>query len=295
MSSSSPLDLGPGPFCADQIRPGDPYELHDGHPVLCSPQGGQGALKTALGALIILSDPAVENGGIDPGFSPEEKTLRAPDIGVGNVPNAPGWIEGVPQLAVEYADTGQDERQLQAKIRTFLEKGTKHIWVVRLVGMPRVEVYEAGRGVRTLDLDSKLEAPDILKNPVTIRSLFERDEAFEVALRNLLQRKGYQDWDDLIEKTQAEGRESGWKEGREVGRKEGREEGRKEGRREGHKESALRIAERLLRKRFGDVPASLGEQVRLLDAADLEELAEVLMASATFDQASEWLRGKTRG
>ncbi|MCC6129944.1 MAG: Uma2 family endonuclease, partial [Acidobacteria bacterium] len=59
MTSTSSRDRGPGPFSSLQIRPGDPYELHDGHPVLCSPQGGQGASSTALGALIILSDPAV--------------------------------------------------------------------------------------------------------------------------------------------------------------------------------------------------------------------------------------------
>lgn len=40
-----------------------------------------------------------------------------PNIAVGNVPDDPGWVRGVPPLAVEYADVGQDEADLQSKIR----------------------------------------------------------------------------------------------------------------------------------------------------------------------------------
>jgi len=68
----------------------------------------------------------------DTGFTPDEKNLRAPGIAVGNIPDEPGWAPGAPPLAVEYADTGQDERDLQQKIGTLLGAGTRYVWVVRL-------------------------------------------------------------------------------------------------------------------------------------------------------------------
>ena len=48
----------------------------------------------------------VEEAGFDAGYSPDEGTLRAPDIAVGNVPQQLGWIRGAPALAVEYASVG---------------------------------------------------------------------------------------------------------------------------------------------------------------------------------------------
>ncbi|HXU32848.1 MAG TPA: hypothetical protein VN851_19935, partial [Thermoanaerobaculia bacterium] len=58
-------------------------------------------------------------------YAPTPETLRAPDIAVGNVPNAPDWVQGAPPLAVEYADTGQDEKELAVKISELLAAGTQ--------------------------------------------------------------------------------------------------------------------------------------------------------------------------
>jgi Uma2 family endonuclease len=90
---------------------------------------------------VLDTDPTVEEAGVDTGFSAEPNALRAPDIAIGNVPDAPGWVRGSPPLAVEYADTGQDEQDLQTKIAELLKAGTRFVWVVRLVGPRRVEVY----------------------------------------------------------------------------------------------------------------------------------------------------------
>ena len=102
-----------GPFTADQIRQGDPYELSNGHPIRCMGTGGRGSDASAVGAAVLKSDPDVEEAGVDTGYSPKPGILRAPDVAVGNVPKQPGWVEGVPPLAVEYADTGQDEADLK--------------------------------------------------------------------------------------------------------------------------------------------------------------------------------------
>jgi predicted transposase YdaD len=80
-----------------------------------------------------------------------------------------------------------------------------------------------------------LLAPGVLKNPVLVEALYDREAAHEATLRNLLQRRGYED----IEAVREEGRDEGRKEGRNEGRKEGRNEGRKEGHTQG-----LRIAVR---------------------------------------------------
>jgi Uma2 family endonuclease len=139
----------PGPFRADQLRPGDPYELSNGHLVPCLPAGGRGGKAANVGGGVLASDPAVQDVGLDVGFSPSPETLRAPDVAVGEIPDQPGWVQGVPLLAVEYADTGKDEEDLQIKIRELLSAGTRYFWVVRLTGTPRVETHQPGEAVHT--------------------------------------------------------------------------------------------------------------------------------------------------
>ncbi len=196
---ASPLQTPHGPFRADQIRPGDPYELSHGHPIYCAPTGGRGAGPNGLGYAVLRSDPAVTEAGVDAGFSPEPDMLRAPDIAVGNVPPKPGWIRGVPPLAVEYADTGQNEEQLQEKIADLLRHGTKHVWVVRLTGPRRVEVYEPNASMRVAEPQDLLEAPGILQNPVRVVELYDPEAALEATLRNLLQRHGYESLEAIRE------------------------------------------------------------------------------------------------
>lgn len=115
-----------GPFVSSDFRSGDPYEVSFGHRVPCAPTGGSGSGPYALGASVVGWDPAVTEVGVDAGHSPEPRRLRAPDVAVGNVPNKPGWIQGFPQLAIEYADVGQDEPALQKKIDDRLEAGGRH-------------------------------------------------------------------------------------------------------------------------------------------------------------------------
>ncbi|MCB2261663.1 MAG: Uma2 family endonuclease, partial [Candidatus Thiosymbion ectosymbiont of Robbea hypermnestra] len=247
-----------GPFRAEQLRCGDPYELDDGHPIECLPSGGRHANASLNGGLTMKTDPSVETAGFDPGFTPDEKNLRAPDIAVGNVPDTPGWVPGAPPLAVEYADTGQDEQNLQQKIHTLLGAGTRHVWVVRLTGPRRVEVYEPQAPRRLAYPGEQLQAPGILSNPVLVEALYDPDAAREAALRNLLQRRGYANLDAVQEESREagrkEGREAGRKEGREAGRKEGREAGRKEGRKEGREAGQLALVLRQLQRVIGPIP-----------------------------------------
>ncbi|WP_434043526.1 MULTISPECIES: hypothetical protein [Sorangium] len=103
------------PLTADQIRPGDPHELSEGELVECLPTGERGGRGNLVGGSVLDTDPAVESAGVDVGVSVRPDMLRAPDISVGNVQDKPGWASAAPPLAVEYADTGQDEGELQRK------------------------------------------------------------------------------------------------------------------------------------------------------------------------------------
>jgi hypothetical protein len=198
-----------GPLRAQDIRPGERYELDNGHRVYCAPAGGRHANPNLLGGAVVAFDPKVREAGIDAGFEIRPDVLRALDVAVGNVPNEPGWVHGVPELALEYADVGQDEIELQAKIRDLLAGGTKAIWVVRLAGPRRVDVYEPGKPLRTAHPGALLTAPGVLQNPVLVEALYDRDAAERATLVNLLQRQGYKDLDAVLAKGRAEGEATG--------------------------------------------------------------------------------------
>lgn len=195
-----------GPFRADQLRSGDPYELSDGHAIQCLPTRARGGRANLLGGAVLAADPAVQDAGIDVGFSPEPGTLRAPDVSVGSIPDEPGWAPGVPALALEYADRGQDEDQLTKKIGDLLRHGTKLVWVARLTGVPHVEVHERDKPSRVVASDGILEAPGILARPVPVRALLERDAGLEATLDNLLARRGYAGLGAVREEGREEGR-----------------------------------------------------------------------------------------
>jgi Uma2 family endonuclease len=191
MRRSSSLPNSPGPFRADQLRPGDPYELSHGHPIFCLPEGGRSSRAIGIGAALLASDPAGLDVGRDAGFTLAPDTLRAPDLAVGEIPDQPGWVQGAPPLAVEYVDTGRDEGELADKIQDILAAGTRFYWVVRLADPRRVEVHQPGKAMSIANPGEELRADGILANPVRVEALYERDVAREAILQNLLQRRGY--------------------------------------------------------------------------------------------------------
>lgn len=202
-----------GPFVASQLQSGDRYELSRGHAIWCAPTGGGGALRIGRAFTALATDPDVTEAGIDAGYSSESGQLRAPDIAIGNVPDAPGWIAGTPPLAVEYAGRGQDEAELQTKIGELLAGGTQWVWVVRLLGPRRVEVHAKGETVRVLGEGERLRAPGVLRNEVPVEALWDGEVADAVTFRNLLQRHGYDDLDAVRAAGVQQGIEQGIEQG----------------------------------------------------------------------------------
>jgi len=183
--------MAPGPFRANQLRPGDPYELSSGHPILVFPKGVRGGRAKLVGAAVLDSDPEAEGVAINAGFTPDPMTLRAPDISIGDFPDTPGWTEGTPALAVEYVEVGDNEDYLQAKIEDLLDAGTQLIWIVRLGEPTRVEVHQTGKPTSLVLPGQTLAAPGLLKNTLRVEALYDSEAAHEATLLNLLNRKGY--------------------------------------------------------------------------------------------------------
>lgn len=199
--TTRPHDKSRGPFRVEHLREGDRYELSNGHPVYCAPAKRDHAGPNVTGAEVLDTDPDVEWAGFDAGFTPEPRTLRAPDVAVAPAGDERDWLRTAPPLALEYAGSGQDEADLKLKIAELLSAGTRQVWVVRLVGPRRVEVHQAGQPMRTALPGEELTAPGILRNPVPVEALYDRAAGHRAVLRNLLQREGY----ESIEAVRAEG------------------------------------------------------------------------------------------
>lgn len=67
--------------------------------------------------------------------------------------------------------------------------------------------------IRIARIGETLEAPGILRNPVPVSALYDPDEAQRLALRNLLQREGY----DNLQAVKEEGRNEGLDQGLDLG------------------------------------------------------------------------------
>jgi flagellar biosynthesis/type III secretory pathway protein FliH len=135
------------------------------------------------------------------------------------------------------------------------------VWVVRLVGPRRVDVYEPGRAVQTKRPGERLEAPGILRGRPLVEALYDPEASSEQTLQNLLERKGYAGLDAVL----AEGEARGRAEGRREGKAEGKEEGLREGEAKGLRAAVLDLCELL-----GIEPT--GEQRAALEAMNVGEL-----------------------
>ena len=273
---AKPRSSSHGSFRAAQFHSGDPYEVSDGRLIYCAPTGGGGSSSNRLGASVVGWDPAVTEAGVDTGYSPKPSMLRAPDVAVGNVPDKPGWVKGAPDLAIEYADTGQDEHELQRKIVDLLAAGTRHLWVVRLTGLRRVEIHEPHRKMRTALPGESLRAPGILKNPVQVEALYERDAAERATLTNLLQRRGYDDLDAVL----AHGREQGREQGLEQGREQGLEQGELLAKRD--------VLRRVLKSRRLALTEKLAARIEACaDVRKLDRWIDRALVASTLDEVFE--------
>ncbi|MEB3341883.1 DUF4351 domain-containing protein [Okeania sp.] len=75
-------------------------------------------------------------------------------------------------------------------------------------------------------------------------------------------------------------------------KEEGKQERKEEGKEEGKKEREIEVIIRLLKKRFGEVPENLKNQLSYLSLEELENLSEEIFDFTNFDDLSNWLTKK---
>lgn len=249
-------------------------EISKGYAILTMAGGGKHASGSVYGGQIVDSDPLSPGAGVDMGFSPDDLTLRAPDVAVTPHIEEDGWVHEYPPLAIEYAGRYQREAELEDKIRDMLAGGTRFLWVVRLRGERHVEVHTPDAPMRIARPGEELEAPGVLANPIRVEALWSREAAHEHTLRNLLQRKGYADLDEVLAEGKIEGKIEGMTEGEAIGRAEGETQG---------KASAL-----LLVLDTRGLPVSEAQRERILtcrDSATLDRWTRAAVTSASTDEA----------
>jgi hypothetical protein len=114
-----------------------------------------------------------------------------------------------------------------------------------------------------------LLAEGVLRNPVLVESLYERDAAERATLTNLLQRRGYESFEAVLAA--------------------GREEGRREGLQEGEHTGALRASRsmllRVLARRGIEVTTERRRQVEVCtDIAVLERWLDAAAVATRLDE-----------
>ena len=77
--------------------------------------------------------------------------------------------------------------------------------------------------------------------------------------------------------------------GIEKGRLLGLEQGLEQGMEQGRRHEAYELTTRLLRHRFGLLPADLSTRIEVLPLAEVEALSEALLDLTQLDEVSAWL------
>jgi Uma2 family endonuclease len=132
------------------------YELSRGELITLPPPGYRhGAIVARitrfLGNTLAEQEYIVVSG--DAGFlldpNPEAATVRGADVAVNrrsdvteNLPH--GWFPGAPLLAVEVVSPGNTAKDIQLKVKEYLEAGALEVWLV-YPDTRTVYVYSAGR------------------------------------------------------------------------------------------------------------------------------------------------------
>lgn len=205
--------LGPGPFKPEHLPSKSSYELDQGHPVLCLPTKSKGGRAQLNGGLMIRTVPGVD-AGVEVGFDLGSDTLRAPDVAILAPGEGDDWAKQAPPLAIEYADAGQNEKELARKTAQLLAAGTRAVWVVRLVGPNRVEVHTSDADApRILGAGDDLTLEGVLPRPIPVAAFFDSALAEQVAFRNLLDGFGFKHPEAAFEEGLQEGRQEGRQEG----------------------------------------------------------------------------------
>ncbi len=163
---------------------GKSTELIRGHLVVREPPGTRhGGIAARLTYLLGRFVYGNELGSVfaqDTGFKLESRpdTVRAPDVAFLSRERAAaipprGYAELAPDLAAEILSPDDRPGEVLAKIGTFLDAGTKLVWVID-PERAQARVYRADGTERMIDADGSLDGEDVLSGfTVTLREILE--------------------------------------------------------------------------------------------------------------------------
>jgi Uma2 family endonuclease len=166
--------LGGGDYTAEEafwLNPAGAWELVDGRFVFMSPAGARhgklvARVSRALAAFVEPRALGIVLAG-DVGFVLRRKpdAVRAPDVAFllaarvdGGLPT--GFVEGVPDLAVEILSPGDRPAEVEGKAREFVAAGSMAVWVLD-PDEQTCQVHD-GEGSRTVPRDGVVTCPDLL-------------------------------------------------------------------------------------------------------------------------------------
>jgi Uma2 family endonuclease len=135
---------------------GTQHELSQGELITLPPPGYRhGAIVMRIGAMLLnrLDPTEYAVTGADSGFlldpNPDAATVRGADVAVNRRTDVgqdlpQGWFPGAPVLAVEVVSPSNTAKDMQLKVKQYLEAGAFEVWLV-YPDTRTVYVYTAGR------------------------------------------------------------------------------------------------------------------------------------------------------
>lgn len=148
------------------------YELVEGRVARMSPPGSRhGVLAVRIGALLHQHVDANRLGAVltHAGFKivSDPDTVREPDVAFVSAERIPptgipeGFWPGPPDVAVEIRSPGDRRTEIQAKVRDYLARGVRLVWVVDSKSRT-LTVHRAQSPPMTLGVDDVLDASDVI-------------------------------------------------------------------------------------------------------------------------------------
>ena len=160
---------------------GNLHELDEGEVIVMPPPiTRHGFVQMRAGRLLgnFVEDRALGMVVSECGFRLRPDTVRAPDVAFvreerRSLVNWKGYSDFAPDLAVEILSPSDEARQLNRKIRQYLEAGTHTVWVLD-ADSQSVSVYERTGSFRMLGAREIIDAPELLPGfSIQVQSLFE--------------------------------------------------------------------------------------------------------------------------
>ncbi|QSF48228.1 Rpn family recombination-promoting nuclease/putative transposase [Thermosynechococcus sp. TA-1] len=170
--------------------------------------------------------------------------------------------------------------------------------LMQLTVLPEAEMPTAARLLAERTRTEAVPRPEVIMELITTIVLYKftelsREEVLRMlgfTTEELKRTRFYREvYAEVREEVYAEAREEGLQEGRAQGLEEGRQEGRQEGLEQGLQQGETLVVLRLLRRRFGELPAGLEERIRQLPAYEIEALAEALLDFTALEEVFAWL------